>query len=234
MIVVRAFPVSGREAVDAFVREMNARLDDARHFFASFSISREAWFFQRWDHTDIVIVVTDVAEPVRERAQEYGATREEFAVWFKGRVKELTGIDPSAMPLGPPTDQVFDSGAGALDGHVPLIVRAYPLKSREHLEDFVEDVHRRPDETRAMYRSLDTREIWFVQETERGPIAIAVAAMIDPEKTARDYMAATDRFAIWFKQRVEDVSGVNPHRTPLGPGTEKVFDYTGNTVSSRA
>ncbi len=231
MLIVRAFHVSGREAVDVFVRELNARIHDVRRFFASFGILREAWFFQRWDHSDIVIVVTDAQEPVRRHAQEYGATREEFASWFKERVKDLTGIDPSVMPLGPPTDQVFDSGSGALDRKVPLVVRAYPLKSREHLEDFVEDVHRRPDETRAMYRSLGTREIWFVQETERGPIAIAVAAMTDPEKTARDFAGATDRFAIWFKQRVEDVSGVNPHRTPLGPGTEKVFEYA---VSSRA
>jgi len=227
MLIVRAFPVSGREAVDTFVREMNARAADVRRFFASFGIAREAWFFQRWEHTDIVIVVTDAAEPVRQHAQEYGETREAFASWFKARVQELTGIDPSAMPLGPPTDQVFDSGSGPLERNVPLVVRAYPLRSREHLEDFVEDVHRRPDETRAMYRELRTREIWFVQETERGPIAIAVAAMTDPEKTARDFGGATDRFSIWFKQRVEDVSGVNPHRTPLGPGTEKVFDYAG-------
>lgn len=226
MLIVRAFPVPSREAVEAFVREMNARIDQARRFFATFGIAREAWFFQRWDHSDIAIVVTEAAEPVREHAREYGATREEFAAWFKDRVKALTGIDPSVMPLGPPTDQVFDSGSGSLDPDVPLIVRAYPLKSREHLEDFVEDVHRRPDETRAMYRFLRTREIWFVQDTDRGPIAIAVAAMADPEKAARDYAAATDRFAIWFKQRVEDVSGVNPHRTPLGPGTEKVFDYS--------
>jgi hypothetical protein len=225
MLIVRAFPVSGRQAVALFARELNARSYDARRFFTSFGISREAWFFQRWEHGDIVIVVTDAGEPVRQHARAYGETREEFASWFKDHVKELTGIDPSVMPLGPPTDQVFDSGSGPLERNVPLVVRAYPLRSREHLEDFVEDVHRRPDETRAMYRSLRTREIWFVQETEQGPIAIAVAAMTDPEKTARDFAAARDRFAIWFKQRVEDVSGVNPHRTPLGPGTEKVFDY---------
>lgn len=232
MLIVRAFPVSGREAVDAFVRELDARADQVRRFFESFGIAREAWFYQRWDHGDIVIVVTDAEEPVRARASDYGATREEFAVWFKDRVKELTGIDPSVMPLGPPTDQVFDSGIGSLDPDVPLVVRAYPLRSREHLEDFVEDVHRRPDETRAMYTYLRTREIWFVQDTERGPVAIAVAAMADPERAAKDYVGATDRFAIWFKQRVEDVSGVNPHRTPFGPETEKVFDYARNTVSS--
>lgn len=225
MFIVRAFPVSGREAVDVFVRELHARSDEVRAFYASFGIAREAWFFQRWNHGDIVIAVTDADEPVREHASNYGATQDAFAVWFKERVKQLTGIDPAVMPLGPPTDQVFDSGSGPLASNVPLVVRAYPLKSREHLEDFVEDVHRRPSETRALYMFLRTREIWFVQETSSGPIAIAVAAMKDPEQAARDYKSATDRFAIWFKQRVEDVSGVNPYRTPFGPQTEKVFDF---------
>lgn len=160
------------------------------------------------------------------RAQQYAASREEFASWFKGRVKDITGVDPNMEPLGPPTDQVFDSaGGGDLEWRVPLIVRAYPLKSREALEDFVDDLHKRPDETREMYQRFNAREIWFVQTTDRGPMAIAVAAMPDPEKTAREYAKATDRFAIWFKQRVEDVSGVNPNRTPLGPETELIYDY---------
>ena len=68
MIIARAFPVRSREAVDAFVREMSARENDARRFFASFGVTREAWFYQRWDTGDITIVTTDVSEPVRQHA----------------------------------------------------------------------------------------------------------------------------------------------------------------------
>ena len=226
MLIVRAFPVRGRAAVDALVRQMNERAEAARAFFASYGIAREAWFFQHSEPGDTVIVVTDAGESVRERAEEYGAANDEFATWFKDCVKELTGIDPNVMPLGPPTEQIFDSaGGGPLQRGAPLVVRAYPLKSREALEDFVDDLHRRPDETRAMYQALGVREIWFQQETEHGPVAIAVAVIADPKRVAEQYMKATDRFSIWFKQRVEDVSGVNPNRSPLGPSTEKVFDY---------
>lgn len=226
MLIVRAFPVRGRSAVDALVRQMNERAEEVRRFFESYGIAREAWFFQRAEHGEIVIVVTDAAEPVRDRASDYGAAKDEFATWFKDQVKALTGIDPNAVPLGPPTEQVFDSaGGGPLDRNAPLVVRAYPLKSREALEDFVDDLHRRPDETRAMYQGLGVREIWFQQETGRGAFAIAVAVIADPQRVAQQYAKATDRFSIWFKQRVEDVSGVNPHRSPLGPGTEKVFDF---------
>lgn len=226
MLIVRAFPVRSREAIEEFARQMRERHAEARQFYESFGITREAWFFQRWDHGDIVIGVTQAEEPALSRAEQYAASQEPFAVWFKQRVLDVTGIDPSIEPLGPPTDQVFDSaGGGELERRVPLVVRAYPLKSREALEDFVDDVHKRPAETRAMYERLETREMWFVQQTDRGPIAIAVAAMRDAEKTAREYAKAIDRFSIWFKQRVQDVSGVNPNRTPLGPSTELVYDY---------
>jgi len=226
MLIVRAFPVSGRAAVDALVRQMNERTAEVRAFYESYGIAREAWFFQRAATGDVVIAVTDAAEPVREHASDYGAARDSFATWFKSSVKELTGVDPNVMPLGPPTEQVFDSsGGGPLARGAPLVVRAYPLKSREALEDFVEDLHRRPDETRAMYASLGVREIWFEQNTGRGWFAVVVGVISDPERVAKQYASATDRFSIWFKQRVEDVSGVNPHRSPLGPGTEKVFDY---------
>ena len=226
MLIVRAFPVRSRVAVDAFVRQLNERAEQAHAFYESYGIAREAWFFQRTGAGETVIVVTEADEPVRENAGNYGAARDEFASWFKGCVQDLTGIDPNVMPLGPPTEQVFDSaGGGSLGRGAPLVVRAYPLKSREALEDFVDDLHRRPDETRAMYQNLGVREIWFEQETANGPVAIAVAVIADPTRVAEQYVKATDRFSIWFKQRVEDVSGVNPHRSPLGPGTEKVFDY---------
>jgi hypothetical protein len=226
MLIVRAFPVRSRAAVDDFAAEMRARAAEARRFYESYGITREAWFFQRSSYGDIVIGVTEADEPALSRAQQYAASREELSTWFKERVKDITGIDPNVEPLGPPTDQLFDSaGGGDLEWRVPLVVRAYALKTREALEDFVDDLHKRPDETREMYQRFNAREIWFVQATDRGPMAIAVAAMPDPEKTAREYAKAIDRFAIWFKQRVEDVSGVNPNRTPLGPETDLVYDY---------
>lgn len=226
MLIVRAFPVRSRAALEELARQMRERFAEARRFYESYGVTREAWFFQRWNYGDIVIAVTEAKDPVMSRAEQYAASKEPFAAWFKQRVLDITGVDPKMEPLGPPTDQVFDSaGGGELERRVPLVVRAYPLKSREALEDFVDDLHKRPDETRAMYQRFDTREIWFVQQTERGPIAIAVAAMRDPEKTAREYGRAIDRFSIWFKQRVEDVSGVNPNRTPLGPTTELMYDY---------
>lgn len=226
MLIVRAFSVRSRAAVDELVREMNDRADEARRFYEGFGIKREAWFYQRWDHGDIVIGVTEALEPVQMNADEYAAASEGFAAWFKQRVQDITGIDPNVTPLGPPTDLVFDSGGGArITPGVPLVVRAYPLKSREAIEEFADQLHQRPDETRSLYERMEIRSAWYAQQTEHGPIAIAVGAMPDPSNTAEMYARASDPFTAWFKKRVNEVTGVNPERTPLGPETEKIFDF---------
>ena len=228
MLIVRAFPVRNRAAVDELVREMNERSAEVRRFYQSYGITREAWFFQRWADGDMVIGVTQVEGPVQVNAERYAAAQEGFAAWFKQRVMDITGVDPNVTPLGPPTELVFDSGGGdRVDDGMPLIVRAYPLRSREALEQFADELHQRPDETRGLYETTRTRASWFVQQTDRGPIAIAVGAMPDPAYTAERFARASDPFAIWFKKRVNEVTGVNPERTPLGPETEKIFDFVG-------
>jgi hypothetical protein len=228
MLIVRAFPVRSRAAVEEVVREMNDRADEAGKFYESFGIKREAWFYQRWDHGDLVIAVTQAEEPVSVNAERYAAAREGFAAWFKQRVADVTGVDPNVAPLGPPTDLVFDSGGGdRIKDDVPLIVRAYPLKSVEAIEEFAHQLHQRPSETRSLYDRMDIRAAWFVQQTDHGPILVAVGSMPDPPQTAERYASASDPFAIWFKKRVNEITGVNPERTPLGPETEKIFDFVG-------
>ena len=226
MLIVRAFPVRSRSAVDEFVREMNDRSDEARRFYESFGVAREAWFFQRREQGDVVIGVTQAEDPIQEKAEAYAAAREGFPAWFKQRVKDISGIDPNDVPLGPPTELVFDSGGGnRIDHSVPLVVRAYPLKSREAIEEFADQLHQRPDETRSLYDRMDVRAAWYVQQTEHGPMAIIVDAMRDSQQTAEKFASASDPFATWFKKRVNEISGVNPERTPLGPETEKIFDF---------
>jgi hypothetical protein len=50
--------------------------------------------------------VTEVDEPTK-RAEQYSASHAEFDEWFKSQVLELSGIDPTTQPLGPPTDEIF-------------------------------------------------------------------------------------------------------------------------------
>ena len=108
-LVVRAFPVNcDRAAVEELVAEMHKRGDETRRFYNTFSVRREAWFWQDSVHCPMVIGVTEVGAPVEQVAESFAKSTEEFASWFKQRVQEVTGVDPNVTPLGPPSEQVFN------------------------------------------------------------------------------------------------------------------------------
>jgi len=224
-LVVRAFPVRGREGVEALAREMHERSAEARAFYTHFGVRREAWFYQQAGDTSVVIGVTDIKDPVEPKAAEYAAALDGFASWLKARVFALSGVDPDVAPLGPPTVKVHDSADGSLRPRATLVVRAYPLHSREALATFVSELQERPAELRGFYDRHGVEESWFVQEIGDGPMAIAVASTDDPARAARTYAESAEPFDLWFKQRVIEVSGVDPNVTPLGPPSEQMFDF---------
>ncbi len=223
-LLARAFPVRDRAGVDVFVDAMKQRHDEARAFYTALGVRREAWFFQRCDNP-LVIGVTEVDEPLEQRAAAFASAADDFSAWFKAQIDALSGIDPNLMPLGPRSEQVFASSQQRFDGDAPLVVRAYPLRSRQALDELLGELEERRGETEAFYRRFQAQESWFVQDMGNGPFAIAVATMTDPAEQARIYAADRDPFSVWFKQRVTSVSGVNPNETPLGPRTELLYEF---------
>lgn len=224
-LVVRAFPVRNREGVDAFVRELRERADETREFYAHYGVRREAWFYQESGERAFVITVTDVSDPVEPKAAEYAAETDGFPAWFKARVYALSGVDPDDAPLGPLTEQVHASDDGRLPHAATLIVRAYPLRSRDALLEFVRELHAKPRDTRDFYERHGVEESWYVQDMAGGPMAIAVLATQHPDRIAQSFGESEVPFDVWFKQRVIEVSGVDPNVTPLGPPSEEIFDF---------
>lgn len=166
-LVVRAFPVRDRNGVDTFVRELGDRETEARAFYNDLGVRREAWFYQRKaDGNAFVIGVTDVAEPIEPKAAQYADATDPFSVWFKAHIYALSGVDPDVTPLGPVSEIVQDSTAGRLPANAAPIVRAYPLRDREELETFLTELRARPERQHP--------EAWFTQNTNEGPIVIAV------------------------------------------------------------
>ena len=225
-LVVRAFPVRDRDGVNAFVHELGQRETQYREFYYGLGVRRESWFFQHSGKGNIVTCVTDVQDPVEERAAQYADADDGFSTWFKARVYALSGVDPDTTPLGPPSTMVHDSTGGKLPAQRQLVVRAYPLRDRASLEQFIGELHEKKDETRGFYERHHAEEAWFLQDTEDGTIVIAVLATDDPERAARTYQESREPFDEWFKQRVIEVSGVDPNKTPLGPPSEQIFDFT--------
>lgn len=225
-LVVRAFPVDDRNRVDAFVRELHERENEAREFFTSLGVRHESWFYQERPAGDVVIGVTEVEEPLEVRAAEYSEASDLFSTWFKAHVYALSGVDPDTTPLGPASEMVHDSSNGRLRTGATLVVRAYPLRDRPELEKFIGELRSKPEETRSFYDRHSAEEAWFLQNTEDGPLVIAVLAVDDPGRAAKTYGESTDPFDVWFKQRVIEVSGVDPNKTPLGPPSEEIFQFS--------
>ena len=228
-LVVRAFPVRcDRAEVEAMAEEMRRRSEDTRRFYESFGVRREAWFFQTEGEQSYVIGVTDVAEPVEEAAQAFATSDDEFARWFQQRVLDLSGVDEREQPLGPPTTQIFDSTEGAFRPDAKLAVRMYPLtRGLDAVHEFTAELRERSRETREFYESYDVTESWFAQDTGHSAYVIGVTSMRgDIETNAARYAAADDPFASWFKRRVVEVTGIDPNKTPLGPPSEQVFEFT--------
>ncbi len=228
-LVVRAFPVDDRVRVDGFVRELHDRETEARRFYTDLGVRRESWFFQPHPTGggNLVIGVTDVEEPVEEKAAQYAEATDPFSTWFKAHIYALSGVDPDTTPMGPASMMVHDSSDGALPTGSQLVVRAYPLRDQSGLENFIGELREKARETRGFYDRHHVEEAWFLQKTEDGEIVIAVLATDDPERAARTYQESQEPFDVWFKQRVIEVSGVDPSRTPLGPPSEQIFDFTG-------
>jgi hypothetical protein len=110
-LVVRAFPVlQGKEEdIRNLAAEMaGARREEAQEFYRHFGVLRESWHYQETPYGPMVIGVTEVEEP-DAKAREYAESNRPFDRWFKDQVRNLTGIDPDAQPLGPPSEVIFDT-----------------------------------------------------------------------------------------------------------------------------
>ena len=111
-----------------------------------------------------------------------------------------------------------------------LLVRAFPVRcGRREVEEFAEEVRMRGADARRFYTGFGVRrESWFYQERPDGALLIGVTDIAEPlEQAARDYAQTTEHFAAWFKDRVRNLSGIDPAEQPLGPPTELIFDSSG-------
>jgi hypothetical protein len=225
-LIVRAFPLRrDRSEAEGFAGEMRRRADEARRFYTTYGVRRESWFFQGEPYGPLVIGVTDADDRIEANASRYAASNEAFESWFKERVQALSGVDPTKEPLGPPTALVFESSRAELPRGIALSARIYPVKSREGLLRFADELRLRSAKTRAFYESFNVpREVWYLQETDNGPVVIGVTAIGAPEKVS-EYAATDEPFAVWFKQRVIDVTGIDPSVTPLGPPSELIYEF---------
>ena len=107
-MLVRAFPLMKPMAdVEAFAASLRGeRGAEAAAFYRQFGVTHESWHVQQTPTGPWLISVTKLDNPA-EAAPRYAASSMQFDTWFKDQVRSLSGVDPDAQPLGPPTTEVF-------------------------------------------------------------------------------------------------------------------------------
>lgn len=94
-------------------REFIAELNGPRN--AEFTASRaaagahERTYLQSTPAGDLVIVTLEADDPSRSFGQMMAAT-DPFSLWFKGRVREIHGVDLSTPMTESPSQLVIDTG----------------------------------------------------------------------------------------------------------------------------
>lgn len=112
-----------------------------------------------------------------------------------------------------------------------LVVRAFPLIGHvESLDALASDLNGpRSSEVKAFYTRLGVRhESWHVQKTPLGPWVLCCTLVDDVDRAAPAYAEADGEFDRWFKERVKQLTGIDPNENPLGPPTREVFRWPGS------
>ena len=112
---------------------------------------------------------------------------------------------------------------------MPTVVRAFPVtEGKDEMMKFIEELtRRRASEVDAFYRRFGvSQEVVFWQETPHGAQIIVCTQVADLTDTPEAYAKAEESFESWFKQEIHRLTGVDLNQTPLGPPSEKIFDWS--------
>lgn len=119
---------------------------------------------------------------------------------------------------------------------MPQLVRAFPILPG--MEGRIRELARamagaRAQQAAAFYAKFGvSHESWHLQDTPHGMWVIAVTAIDEPQTRAAKYAGSNEEFDRWFKERVLELSGIDPATQPLGPPTEVIFDWPGAVAAS--
>jgi hypothetical protein len=107
-VFMGAFPVlSGKEEEPRkFAEETRGRSDEFEASQERLGISKEIWVLQQTPEGSMVIVHFE-SDDVERAFANFAQSDEAFDVWFKGRVKEMTGVDLNAQG-GPLPEVIYD------------------------------------------------------------------------------------------------------------------------------
>jgi hypothetical protein len=106
---IGAFPVLPGKDDDAhkFAQETMGRGEEFSASQKRGGVTKEEWAFQQSPMGSLMLVHFE-ANDIEKAFGVLAESSEDFDVWFRGRVQELTGVDLAAEPEGPPPEIVLD------------------------------------------------------------------------------------------------------------------------------
>ena len=106
---IGAFPVLPGKDDDArkFAQETMGRSEEFSASQKRGGVTKEEWSFQQSPMGSLMVVHFE-ANDVEKAFGVLAESSEDFDVWFRGRVQELTGVDLAAEPEGPPPEIVLE------------------------------------------------------------------------------------------------------------------------------
>ena len=106
---IGAFPVLPGKDDDArkFAQETMGRSEEFSASQKRGGVTKEEWAFQQSPMGSLMLVHFE-SNDIEKAFAVLAQSSEDFDVWFRGRVQELTGVDLAAEPEGPPPEIVLD------------------------------------------------------------------------------------------------------------------------------
>lgn len=106
------------------------------------------------------------------------------------------------------------------------VVRAFPISSKDDLETLGREIDSfEPAASKAAFFENfdDVVEDWYVQDIGDKPYVIGIAEAPRLEGGYNNYANLNDEFSLWFKDRVEKLTGYDVNETPKGPPSALVY-----------
>ena len=106
---IGAFPVLAGKEDDAhkFAQETMGRSEEFSASQKRGGVTKEEWSLQQSPMGSLVLVHFEAAD-IEKAFVTLAQSSEDFDVWFRGRVQEVSGVDLAAEPDGPPPEIILD------------------------------------------------------------------------------------------------------------------------------
>ncbi|HZQ85535.1 MAG TPA: hypothetical protein VFA83_11885 [Acidimicrobiales bacterium] len=108
-VFLGAFPVLPGKAdeVRKFAQETLGRGEEFSASQRASGVSREEWSLQETPMGDLVLVRFE-ADDIEKSFERLATSTDDFDVWFRSRVMDISGVDLAAPPDGPPPEIILD------------------------------------------------------------------------------------------------------------------------------